>query len=339
MPMAKYWLGLLAGMMAVGSQEAAFSCAPCSRASALSWRRPGSRAADAMRASAREGKYRRGSTRTDDIELESDDRQLASDPSNRRAGDLKTRISRNFVLRMAPVATVMAAAAFECSDGRVQEAAAFDAKEAMRQDYDKFSSKYDELDGGAAAGALGLERARADMIGSARGLVLEVAVGTGLNLPMYRFRRPDEEGENSGGNVDKLVAIDLSAGMLSQAKSKGEKLQLDESQIEFMTMDVERLKFPDATFDTVVDTFSLCVFPDPVAALREMKRVCKPGGRILLLENSISENGLLAAYQVKHIDIFAHTGTHARSAIEFFLESEQNNKFLHIACALATPYV
>ena len=103
-----------------------------------------------MRASAREGKYRRGSTRTDDIELESDDRQLASDPSNRRAGDLKTRISRNFVLRMAPVATVMAAAAFECSDGRVQEAAAFDAKEAMRQDYDKFSSKYDELDGGAA---------------------------------------------------------------------------------------------------------------------------------------------------------------------------------------------
>jgi len=168
-----------------------------------------------------------------------------------------------------------------------------DAKEALRQDYDKFSSRYDELDGGVAAGALGLDRERARMIGSASGLVLEVAVGTGLNLPMYKFRQA-----GGGGQVDKLVAIDLSAGMLSQARAKSANLRLDESQIQFQAMDVEKLEFPDASFDTVVDTFSLCVFQNPVAALREMKRVCKPGGRILLLENSISDNGLLAAYQV-----------------------------------------
>jgi len=206
------------------------------------------------------------------------------------------RLSRgSFKQRVFDNVPAALAAGLLCSEGFVQNAAAADAKESLRQDYDRFSSKYDELDGGAAAGALGLERARQDMIGAARGLVLEVAVGTGLNLPMYQFRASTK---GARGEVDKLIAIDLSPGMLLQAKTKSAGLSLDESQIEFRTMDAEQLDFPDNTFDTVVDTFSLCVFPDPVAALREMKRVCKPDGRILLLENSISDNSFLAAYQV-----------------------------------------
>jgi len=206
------------------------------------------------------------------------------------------RLSRgSFKQRVFDNLPAALAAGLLCSEVFVQNAAAADAKESLRQDYDRFSSKYDELDGGAAAGALGLERARQDMIGAARGLVLEVAVGTGLNLPMYQFRASTK---GARGEVDKLIAIDLSPGMLLQAKTKSAGLSLDESQIEFRTMDVEQLDFPDNTFDTVVDTFSLCVFPDPVAALREMKRVCKPDGRILLLENSISDNSFLAAYQV-----------------------------------------
>ena len=85
-------------------------------------------------------------------------------------------------------------------------------------------------------------------------------------------------------------------------------MALDGAQIEFATMDVENLEFPDASFDTVVDTFSLCVFPDPVAALKEMRRVCKPGGRILLLENSVSDNAVLAAYQKATAPLVAKVG-------------------------------
>ena len=62
--------------------------------------------------------------------------------------------------------------------------------------------------------------------------------------------------------------------------------------------DVASLPFPDASFDCVVDTFSLCVFPRPAAALAEIARVLRPGGRALLLEHSLSTFPQLALYQV-----------------------------------------
>ena len=142
-----------------------------------------------------------------------------SDSSHAHQVDLKQQVSRRELICNSP--TTLVAVGLFCSFGNAAKAACEDQtkgnRETIREDYDSFSSKYDELDGGPAAGALGLDSARAQMLGSARGLVLEVAVGTGLNLPMYRFRSEEGQDDDVGGQVDKLIAVDLSPGMLSQA--------------------------------------------------------------------------------------------------------------------------
>ncbi|KAG5185215.1 S-adenosyl-L-methionine-dependent methyltransferase [Tribonema minus] len=154
-----------------------------------------------------------------------------------------------------------------------------------KQSYDTFASSYDGLDGSIMAQGLGIDQLRQIMTSTARGRVLEVAVGTGLNLPYYRRDR-----------VSQIDAVDLSPSMLAQAEQRGVEAGLQDIAA-YHEMDVEQLKFRDGTFDTVVDTFGLCVFGDPVAALREMGRVCATNGRVLLLENSKSEVPLLGAYQ------------------------------------------
>ena len=119
----------------------------------------------------------------------------------------------------------------------------------------------------------GLRRA---LLASVEGRVLEVAAGTGSNLAHY----PD------GARV---TAVDLSPGMLQRARQRGAD--------DLCLMDAGRLAVADASFDTVVSTLGTCTFPDPVAALREMRRVCRPGGRILLLEHGRSDRPRFAAYQ------------------------------------------
>ena len=107
--------------------------------------------------------------------------------------------------------------------------------------------------------------------------VLEVGVGTGKNMPYWPKDVP-------------VTAIDLTPGMLDIARRRAKELGLTAN---LSIGDVQALDFPDASFDSAIATFVFCSVPDPVLGLRELARVVRPGGQVLLLEHMRSENSLL----------------------------------------------
>jgi ubiquinone/menaquinone biosynthesis C-methylase UbiE len=106
----------------------------------------------------------------------------------------------------------------------------------------------------------------------AQGRVLEVAIGTGLNLAHYP------------ADVT-ITGIELSPAMLAIAKRRAGDLGRD---VDLHTGDAQALPFPDEAFGTVVCSLSLCTIPDPATAIGEMRRVLVPGGRLLLLDHIAS---------------------------------------------------
>ena len=126
-----------------------------------------------------------------------------------------------------------------------------------------------------------LGRYRRRLLTRASGRTLDVACGVGTNLPYL----PDGT---------EYVGADLSPHMLRRAlRRHGHGVRSGA----FQAMDAERLAYPDASFDTVISSLSTCTFPDPGAALREMARVLRPQGRILLLEHGRSRVEPLARIQ------------------------------------------
>jgi phosphatidylethanolamine/phosphatidyl-N-methylethanolamine N-methyltransferase len=108
--------------------------------------------------------------------------------------------------------------------------------------------------------------------------ILEVGVGTGKNFPHYP---PDK----------RLTAMDFSPKMLAIAQQKQVRKNIN---VHLDLMDIERLYYADNSFDTVVATFVFCSVASPRKGLRELHRVCKPGGQVILLEHVISAKPLLA---------------------------------------------
>ncbi|EAX47414.1 Methyltransferase type 11 [Thermosinus carboxydivorans Nor1] len=143
--------------------------------------------------------------------------------------------------------------------------------EIIRRRYNRTALFYDWMD------KMISPRLRRQAIELAEGKVLEVGVGTGQNLPFYQ------------GDCE-VTGIDFSPGMLRKAQAR---LRLAKVPVKLLEMDAQAMSFADETFDTVVATCVFCSVPDPVQGLREIKRVCKKNGKIILLEHVRSDNPLL----------------------------------------------
>jgi ubiquinone/menaquinone biosynthesis C-methylase UbiE len=104
-----------------------------------------------------------------------------------------------------------------------------------------------------------------------------VGVGTGKNMPHY-----------PPGSV--VTGIDLSPEMMARARRRAGRMGIE---AHLRPMDVQRLDFPDDSFDAAVASFVFCSVPDPVLGLRELARVVKPGGQIVLLEHMRARNPVL----------------------------------------------
>ena len=135
--------------------------------------------------------------------------------------------------------------------------------------------------------------------------ILEVGVGTGLALPMYpRHCR--------------IVGIDFSEGMLAKAKEKAEAHSLDHVQLH--RMDAAAMEFQDDSLDTVVAAYVVTAVPDYRKVVNEMIRVCRPGGRIIMLNHFSNGNKVIAAVEKVLSPITKHLGWRTDLSLNTVLE-------------------
>ena len=136
-----------------------------------------------------------------------------------------------------------------------------------------------------ACGTRPIGKQRSKVIPQARGRVLEVGIGTGLNMPFYDKAR-----------VGSIVGVDPALRMHRLALRR---IRASGLTVELIGLSAETLTAEDASFDTVVSTYTLCTIPDPLSALREMRRVLVPGGKLLFSEHGRAPDPEVRAWQTR----------------------------------------
>ena len=114
---------------------------------------------------------------------------------------------------------------------------------------------------------------REKVIGEAQGRVLEIGVGSGMNLPLY------------GYGVREVLALEPSAPLVDMARGAQHRSELP---VRFLEASAEAIPLEDHCVDTVVTTWTLCTIPQAAMALSEMRRVLRPGGRLLFVEHGLA---------------------------------------------------
>ncbi len=148
----------------------------------------------------------------------------------------------------------------------------------IKKRYNRIALIYDSMEGLMEKGKMGSWRKKLwqrveENLPDSGGKLLEAGVGTGKNIAYY----PD--------NID-LYAIDFSKNMLQKAKERAKGSGKD---INLLQMDIQNLDFHDNFFDIIVTSCVFCSVPDPVKGLKELRRVCKTDGKIIMLEHMRSK--------------------------------------------------
>ena len=145
-----------------------------------------------------------------------------------------------------------------------------------------------------SCGVKPVRRQRAKVVPLAHGRVLEVGMGSGLNMPYYDKSR-----------VAAIVGLDPSPGMRRRAEQRIAEAGL---AVEFVGLSAEKIPLPDAAFDSVLITYTLCSIPDPVAALEEMRRVLKPDGRLIYCEHGRAPDESVRRWQDRLTPLWRRIG-------------------------------
>lgn len=190
------------------------------------------------------------------------------------------------------VVRATSAAVIIIADNKAALAKSTITSQELKKIYDEGADTYETLySGSLVSKALDFQSLRTNLLAKANGDVLELGVGTGLNLPLYS--------QDINSSISSYTAIDLSPKMMKQAiekfKSPGGVANslaelYSQDKVYFELGDVNELSkiLNGKKFDTIIDSFGLCVFPVPLVSLQEAKKSLKPNGKLIMLEHQDS---------------------------------------------------